>query len=97
MKLIVLMQTLSAWNERLNSWGYKPLFCSVETKTGLAALEKILQGQTTVIAGPSGVGKSSLINTLRNTQHIKDEEEMSYLKERVSISYGLLLLDLHCL
>ncbi|KAH7664105.1 ribosome biogenesis GTPase protein [Dioscorea alata] len=76
-------ETLSAWNERLNSWGYKPLFCSVDTKTGLAALEKILQGQTTVIAGPSGVGKSSLINTLRNTQHVSDDEEMSYLKERM--------------
>ncbi|KAJ0969192.1 hypothetical protein J5N97_022069 [Dioscorea zingiberensis] len=80
---LVEEETLSMWDERLHSWGYKPLFCSVDNKSGLAALEKLLEGQTTVIAGPSGVGKSSLINTLRSTQHIIDEEEMSNLNERI--------------
>lgn len=59
-------ETLIAWKSRLRSWGYEPLFCSVESKHGLDSLAFILRDQTTVIVGPSGVGKSSLINALRN-------------------------------
>ncbi|KAH0462482.1 hypothetical protein IEQ34_010057 [Dendrobium chrysotoxum] len=68
-------ETLSAWNNRLRTWGYEPMFCSVESKSGLAFLEDILKGRTTVVVGPSGVGKSSLINCLRsdqNTEEISD-------------------------
>lgn len=60
------MQTLELWKIKLRSWGYEPLFCSVESKHGLDALAFILRDQTTVIVGPSGVGKSSLINVLRS-------------------------------
>ncbi|KAI0510520.1 hypothetical protein KFK09_011124 [Dendrobium nobile] len=70
-----LLETLSAWNDRLRTWGYEPLFCSVESKSGLTFLEDILKGRTTVVVGPSGVGKSSLINSLRsdqNTEEISD-------------------------
>ncbi|XP_043688457.1 small ribosomal subunit biogenesis GTPase RsgA 1, mitochondrial isoform X2 [Telopea speciosissima] len=59
-----------AWKARLSEWGYEPLFCSVESKHGLDSLELILRGQTTVIVGPSGVGKSSLINALRSNQRV---------------------------
>ncbi|OVA09509.1 Ribosome biogenesis GTPase RsgA [Macleaya cordata] len=68
-------ETRLAWKEKLQSWGYKPLFCSVETKSGLGSLEFILREQTTVIVGPSGVGKSSLINALRSNQHVSDVVE----------------------
>ncbi|KAJ6921527.1 small ribosomal subunit biogenesis GTPase RsgA 1 [Populus alba x Populus x berolinensis] len=63
---LVDQQVLSDWDTRLRSWGYEPLFCSVDSKMGLDSLASVLRDQTTVIVGPSGVGKSSLINALRN-------------------------------
>lgn len=44
--------------------GYRVLFISVREKEGLKEVRSLLQGKTTTVAGPSGVGKSSLINYL---------------------------------
>lgn len=44
--------------------GYKVLFISVREKEGLEEVRALLLGKTTTVAGPSGVGKSSLINFL---------------------------------
>lgn len=44
--------------------GYRVLFVSGTAKEGMEELRKCLQGKTTVVAGPSGVGKSTIINTL---------------------------------
>ncbi len=44
--------------------GYPVQFFSVKEQTGLTQLKAVLHGKTTVLAGPSGVGKSSLINFL---------------------------------
>lgn len=52
------------WRERLKTWGYEPVLVSVATKQGLTELIDHLKGKITVLAGPSGVGKSSLINQL---------------------------------
>lgn len=68
--------TLVAWKCRLRSWGYEPVLCSVESKRGLDSLAFILRDQTTVIVGPSGVGKSSLINVLRNNPRACDAAEV---------------------
>ncbi|KAL5550303.1 hypothetical protein UlMin_000479 [Ulmus minor] len=65
---LVNEETMVIWKSRLRSWGYEPLFCSVESKYGLDSLAFILRDQTTVIVDPSGVGKSSMINSLRNNQ-----------------------------
>ncbi|CAA6664065.1 unnamed protein product [Spirodela intermedia] len=73
-------EMLSSWETKLHSWGYKPLFCSVDRNLGLEALENILKGQTTVIVGPSGVGKSSLINALRSAPDTSDGEEIDKLQ-----------------
>ena len=53
------------WSTRLKKWGYdKPLFISVETGEGIEELRSLLRGRITVLAGPSGVGKSSLTSLL---------------------------------
>ncbi|MCI8374249.1 MAG: ribosome small subunit-dependent GTPase A [Lachnospiraceae bacterium] len=45
--------------------GYRVHFTSAQEKTGIEELRALLQGKTTTVAGPSGVGKSSLINLLQ--------------------------------
>lgn len=44
--------------------GYPVLFLSAYREEGLEALKELLTGRTTALAGPSGVGKSTLINAL---------------------------------
>jgi ribosome biogenesis GTPase / thiamine phosphate phosphatase len=44
--------------------GYPVHFTSTKTSEGLQLLHDTLAGRTTVVAGPSGVGKSSLLNVL---------------------------------
>ncbi|RCJ38299.1 ribosome small subunit-dependent GTPase A [Nostoc minutum NIES-26] len=51
-------------NDRLLAWGYQPLFISVKNQLNIDQAAKHLSNKITVIAGPSGVGKSSLINAL---------------------------------
>ncbi|RUR86889.1 small ribosomal subunit biogenesis GTPase RsgA [Chlorogloeopsis fritschii PCC 9212] len=51
-------------NQRLIAWGYQPRFISVYEGINIDDLAESLKQQTTVLAGPSGVGKSSLINAL---------------------------------
>ena len=49
---------------QLKGSGYPIIFISAKTGEGIKQIESILAGKATVLAGPSGVGKSSLINTL---------------------------------
>lgn len=44
--------------------GYRVLFVSAGKKEGLEELRSLLTGRTTALAGPSGVGKSTIINAL---------------------------------
>jgi ribosome biogenesis GTPase len=44
--------------------GYPVHFTSVKRGDGLAELRTVLHGKVTAVAGPSGVGKSSLLNSL---------------------------------
>ena len=46
--------------------GYETLTVSAELGTGLDRLKELLRGKTTTVAGPSGVGKSSLVNCLQS-------------------------------
>lgn len=50
--------------EIYRSTGYSVYSFSVKEKRGLEELRKGLEGKTTALAGPSGVGKSSLLNFL---------------------------------
>ncbi|MBD2318453.1 small ribosomal subunit biogenesis GTPase RsgA [Phormidium tenue] len=57
-------QVWATWCDRLTSWGYSPIAISTYTKEGINELAQHLQTGVTVVAGQSGVGKSSLINLL---------------------------------
>lgn len=46
--------------------GYETLTASAEQGTGVSRLKELLLGRTTTVAGPSGVGKSSLVNRLQS-------------------------------
>ena len=47
-----------------NNAGYTMVYASAFEKQGLDDLRKVMAGKVNVFAGPSGVGKSSLINAL---------------------------------
>lgn len=51
--------------------GYPLLFVSAHNKDNIDGLKTVLEGKTTVVAGPSGVGKSSLINLLCDAEHME--------------------------
>jgi ribosome biogenesis GTPase len=53
-----------SWSKRLREWGYPAHFISVKSDHGLDDLKRQLSDKITIVAGPSGVGKSSLINQL---------------------------------
>lgn len=46
--------------------GYRTLMVSARQNLGIEQLKELLSGKTTTVAGPSGVGKSSLINCLQS-------------------------------
>ncbi|HTX78602.1 MAG TPA: ribosome small subunit-dependent GTPase A [Longilinea sp.] len=45
--------------------GYEVLFTSAKQSKGVDALRRHLEGKLSALAGPSGVGKSSLLNTIQ--------------------------------
>jgi len=57
--------------------GYKIVFTSVKEKKGIDELQYLLDNEITVLAGLSGVGKSSLINALEPELSLKTGEVSS--------------------
>ncbi|MBP5324632.1 MAG: ribosome small subunit-dependent GTPase A [Pseudobutyrivibrio sp.] len=44
--------------------GYKVIFTSAKKEEGIDKIREVLKGKTSTVAGPSGVGKSSIVNLL---------------------------------
>ncbi|MCU0524890.1 MAG: small ribosomal subunit biogenesis GTPase RsgA [Elainella sp. Prado103] len=61
---LLAVDTQVSWQQRLQQWGYNPMLLSLQHRQGLAAIQTQLDRRITVVSGPSGVGKSSLINAL---------------------------------
>ena len=59
------------WQQRLERWGYDAHYISVKQHLGINELSSRLEGKITVVAGPSGVGKSSLIDALIPTANLR--------------------------
>ena len=51
--------------------GYRTIFTSAETRANIDEVRQVLKGKLTTVAGPSGVGKSSLINCLQENVNME--------------------------
>lgn len=60
--------------------GYEVLFTSTYTEEGIEMVRERLEGKTTVLAGPSGVGKSSMMNLLQPNAHMETGEVSEKIK-----------------
>jgi ribosome biogenesis GTPase len=52
------------WQTELQRWGYDPFLLSTYTGQGMKLLQQQCRGKISVVMGLSGVGKTSLLNTL---------------------------------
>ena len=59
--------------------GVKVIFASILNKEGTDAIREVLEGKTTILAGPSGVGKSSMMNLMSP----ENSFEVGELSERI--------------
>lgn len=51
--------------------GYPLLFASAKEEKGILQIRELLGQKTTVVAGPSGVGKSSIVNLVQKDTHME--------------------------
>lgn len=63
------------------SIGYRVIYTSIKNQTGLEELRTQLQKKTSAFAGPSGVGKSSLLNALQPGLGLAVNEISSAMKK----------------
>ncbi|MGN6709993.1 ribosome small subunit-dependent GTPase A [Anaerocolumna jejuensis] len=73
-KDVVTEKEIGLLEETYRNCGYHTLFTSTYTEEGVASLKEMLAHKTTVLAGPSGVGKSSLVNLLSPEANTKTGE-----------------------
>ncbi|NCB91627.1 MAG: ribosome small subunit-dependent GTPase A [Clostridia bacterium] len=73
-------ENLQKMYEIYTSCGYQVLLTSAANEEGIDPVRKILGGKTTVVAGPSGVGKSSLSNLLQKEVSMETGEISRKLK-----------------
>ena len=64
-------QEIAGWMKIYAGCGYDVFPICAETEEGVGRLRQKLHGKTTVAAGPSGVGKSTLTNVLLQTEHME--------------------------
>jgi len=64
-KDIVSEKELKLLEETYIKCGYHVIFTSTLTEDGISTLLELIKNKTTVVAGPSGVGKSSIINIIQ--------------------------------
>lgn len=64
-KDLVSEETIEETRARYEGSGYGTAFISAAQQEGVELVRSLLKGKTTTVAGPSGVGKSSLINLLQ--------------------------------
>ncbi|MES1025743.1 small ribosomal subunit biogenesis GTPase RsgA [Gloeocapsa sp. BRSZ] len=71
---LLMLEQQQQWRDRLQQWGYQPVFISIRDGIGISEVRDQLKLRISAVAGPSGVGKSSLINALIPTVHLRTNE-----------------------
>lgn len=74
-----LKTKLDQYAEDYRNAGYTVILTSSETELGIDELAPYLEGEISVFAGQSGVGKSSLLNVLRPDLELKTDDISSHL------------------
>jgi ribosome biogenesis GTPase len=95
---IDLVDDLESFKEELTDYqqaGYRLFFMSVKKSIGLADLTEALHGHINVMTGPSGVGKSSLINAIVKGAELKVGEISRKLKRGVHTTRHVELLPVN--
>jgi ribosome biogenesis GTPase len=59
--------------------GYAVLYVSAKMHIGIDALRELLTDRITVVTGPSGVGKSSLINAVHPALHLREGDLRDFM------------------
>ena len=82
--------------------GYNVIFTCTKTKEGLGSIRSLLEGKTTTVAGPSGVGKSSIINCLQSditmetgtiSEKIERGKHTTRHSETIPVSHDTYIMD----
>jgi ribosome biogenesis GTPase len=71
------------WAGLYQELGYGVLFTSIPMNQGILEFKEIFQGKVSLMAGHSGVGKSSLLNIVAPTLHIKTKEISDFAQKGV--------------
>lgn len=79
-KDIVEEKEISLLKNTYTASGYEVITTSALNKQGLQSIYQLLKGKTTVLAGPSGVGKSSLINLIQPSARMETGEISEKIK-----------------
>lgn len=67
-------QKFEEWKQMYEQAGYKVILASLKNDVDLFAIKDILKNKTTLISGHSGVGKSSLLNSLLPELNLKTQD-----------------------
>lgn len=73
------LEEMIKYIEDYRSIGYPTLFVSAKNKDGISELYPLIKEKVSVIAGQSGVGKSTLLNALRPDLNLETKEISKHL------------------
>jgi ribosome biogenesis GTPase len=68
------LEKFEAWKQMYEKIGYRVILASMKNQIGLEEIKAVLKNKITLISGHSGVGKSSLLNSLLPELNLKTQD-----------------------